>query len=93
VSYSFAARGKDKAEAKAAVAAELDKVVQAQPIHEKDRAAAQANADALVDLLPDDESRDISVSVWGSVSAVDEIVSTITAGATASLAERLPEVE
>jgi hypothetical protein len=67
MSYSFNLRAATKADAKARVAAELAKVVQGQPIHEADRAQAQAAADAFIDVLPDDPSQDVSVNMSGSV--------------------------
>lgn len=65
MSYSFTVRAATKEEAKAKVAADLDKVVAAEPDHANDRAQAQATADAMIDLLTDDESRDVVVSVNG----------------------------
>jgi len=69
MTYSFNVRAADKAAARAAVAAELDKVVEAQPIHAADRAQAAAAADAFLDLIGDPgEGQEVSVSVCGSVS-------------------------
>lgn len=68
MSFSFTATGKDKAAAKAAVAAELDKVVGHQPIHARDRAAVQATADTFIDMLADDDTKDIRVSCNGYLS-------------------------
>lgn len=67
MSYSFSFRAATKAEAKSKVAEELAKVVQAQPIHAVDQAQAQAAADAFIDILPEDASKDVQVSVNGSV--------------------------
>lgn len=68
MSYSFSVRAATKAEAKSKVAEELAKVVQAQPIHAADQAQAQAAADAFIDLISDDETKDLQVSVYGSVA-------------------------
>lgn len=68
MSYSFAVRGTNKTEAKAAVAAEFDKVEVAQRCHVQDRAQAQAAAFAFIDILPDDDTRDVRVSCNGSLS-------------------------
>ena len=54
MSYSFSVKASTKDEAKAAVAAEFNKVVATQPIHARDKAAALANASAVIDLLSDD---------------------------------------
>ena len=53
MSYSFSVKAASKAEAKAAVAREFDRVVETQPIHARDREAALANANAVIDLLAD----------------------------------------
>jgi hypothetical protein len=68
MSYSFIVRAADKAEAKNMVAAELTKVVDAQPMHVADRAQAQAVAEAFIDILPDDDMTVVQVNVHGSVS-------------------------
>lgn len=68
MSYSFNVRAADKAAARAAIAAELDKVVDQQPIHAADRDQAEANAAAALDVIPEPgEGQDISVSVNGYV--------------------------
>lgn len=71
MSYSFNAQASTKAAAKDAVAAKFDEVTATQPIHARDKAAALANANAVIDLLMDDDSRDISVSVSGYVGWQD----------------------
>jgi hypothetical protein len=69
MSYGFSVSAATKAEAKAAVAAEFDKVVANQPIHARDKVAALANAEAIIDLLADDVPADhvIAVSCNGYV--------------------------
>lgn len=68
MSYLFNVKAASKAAAKDAVAVEFDKVVAAQPIHARDRAAMLANASTVIDLLADDDTKDVSVSCSGSVS-------------------------
>jgi hypothetical protein len=68
MSYSFQVKAATKAEAKAAVEAEFDKVVEQQPEHARDKAAALANANASIDLLADDDTQDVSVSCNGYIS-------------------------
>lgn len=68
MSYSFTIRGATKAEAKRMVADELAKLRDVQPIHELDCAQAQDTAEAFIDLLPDDDDKDVHVAVYGSVS-------------------------
>lgn len=65
MSYSFAVRAATKAEAREKIAAQFDQVEIAQPCHMRDRAAVQALAFAFVDLLPDDDSRDVRVTCNG----------------------------
>lgn len=67
MSYSFDFAAPTKADAKLRVASELETIAAQQPAHEKDRAAAQAAANAIIDLLADDETMDIRVSMHGSV--------------------------
>lgn len=68
MSYSFSVKAASKSEAKAAIASELARVVEGQPSHQADQAQAQAAADSFIDILADDSSRDISVSMHGSLS-------------------------
>jgi prefoldin subunit 5 len=68
MSYSFNVRAADKAAARAAVAAEFDKVVEQQPIHEADRAQAEATVEAMLGVIPDaGEGEEVLVSVSGYV--------------------------
>lgn len=68
MSYSFNVRAANKADAIAAVEVEFDKVVAGQPVHARDRAAVLANVNAVIDLLADDDTKDISVTCGGYVS-------------------------
>jgi hypothetical protein len=68
MSYSFNVAASTKAEAKARISAEFDKVVASQPVHAADRDAAEAAAAAFVDVLADPaDGEEIRVSVHGSV--------------------------
>jgi len=68
MSYSFTTKAANKAAAKDAVASEFDKVVSSQPIHARDRAAVLANANAVIDQLADDDTKDVTVSCNGYLS-------------------------
>ena len=68
MSYSFSVQAPTKDEAKAAAAKAFDDVVAAQPIHARDRDAALANINAVIDLLVDDPDFHISVGANGYVS-------------------------
>ena len=68
MSYSFGVTAANKAEAKARVAAEYDKIVAGQSPHAKDRDQAQAAVNAFIDILDDDETKNVSLTVSGSLS-------------------------
>lgn len=69
MSYSFSVKAATKAEAKEAVAKYFDEpVIAHQPVHTRDRAAVLANASAVIDLLADDEAKDVQVSCNGYIS-------------------------
>lgn len=73
--YSFSVKADTKEAAKAAVSEAFDKVVESQPIHARDKAAAVANASAAIDLLSDEahDGKAISVSVNGYVSWIETL--------------------
>lgn len=68
MSYSFSIRAASKAEAKDQVAAKMAGVVESQAVHAKDRDQAVAAASAFIDVLDDDESKDVTVSMNGYLS-------------------------
>ena len=68
MSYSFSVRAATKPEVLGKIAAELDKVVIAQPIHAADRTDAQEAALAFLNILSASADQDFHVSVSGSVS-------------------------
>lgn len=72
MSYSFNVRAATLAAAVVAVAAELDKVVAAQPIHAADHSAALETAKAFIGLCAEPgDGQEVSVSVNGYVSRYD----------------------
>jgi hypothetical protein len=86
MSYSFNVKAATKAEAIAVVGEELDKVVQAQPIHERDRSAAAAAAEGIINALHDDPTRSLSVGVSGWISwSEGDVVTQANVSVTASL--------
>lgn len=91
MSYSFGVRAANKSAAKSQVAAELAKVVLAQPIHARDQAQAQAAVDSIIELLRDDDTMDVAVNVSGSVSWVaDESLNSANVSVSAYLADKAP---
>lgn len=67
MSYSFTVSVASKSDVKAAVAAEMDKVIAMQAIHQRDRDAAINAADAYAQLVTVPEGKTLKVSVSGSV--------------------------
>lgn len=93
MSYSFTVRAASKALAKQAVAAKLAEVAHQQACHERDKAQAQAAADAFVDLLSDQPGKDVVVNMSGYLSGVwqgsdVESISSANLQVSASLAGR-----
>lgn len=69
MSYSFCVKTPTKDEAKTAVAKYFDeRIIASQPIHARDRAAVLANVSATIDLLADDDTKDVQVSGNGYVN-------------------------
>ena len=68
MSYSFTVRAASKAEAIGKVTEELAKVVVNQSMHAKDKDQAKMAAVNFINLLRDDATRDVAVSVSGSIS-------------------------
>jgi hypothetical protein len=82
--YSFRIQAPNREAAKVQIAAKMDEVVAAQPSHAQDKAQAVAAAAAFIDLLKEDENRDVVVDMHGSLSGtwvgndVTEITHTAT---------------
>ena len=55
-----------------------------------DRAQAQASAESFINLLGDDEAKDVSVSVNGSMSITDDVITSTGANVSAALIEKVP---
>ncbi|MFZ5544414.1 MAG: hypothetical protein ACOZJZ_12710 [Pseudomonadota bacterium] len=70
MSYSFTVRAVSKSAALALVAVELAKVAEQQPAHQADHAPAMQAAEAFVGALPDDDTKDVTVTMCGSVTGV-----------------------
>lgn len=69
MSYSFCIVAASLAVASTAVAVELDKVTESQPIHAADREQAEAAATAFINLLEEPgENQEVVVNVSGSIS-------------------------
>ena len=67
MSYSFSVRAASKAEASKKVSDELVKVLQSQPVHTEDNKQASDAAEAFIALMADDNTKDIAVSMNGSI--------------------------
>ena len=67
MSYSFGVRAASAAALSLAVAAELSKVAEAQPIHERDRAATETALENLLALVEEPaEHEELSANISGS---------------------------
>lgn len=67
MSYSFSVQAPTKAEAEIKIRDELVKVCESQPVHTVDCDQAFEAAAAFLKLLADDPTRDVYVSVSGSI--------------------------
>lgn len=72
MSYSFTVRGANKDEVIRAADAELINVVDSQPTHKHDKAAAKAAVIAYVELLTVPDGKEIEVRVSGSLGWPNE---------------------
>lgn len=69
MSYSIGARAATKEAVKAALREKFaQQVVAAQACHQRDQAQALAAADAFIDLVEDDDTKDIVVNMNGSLT-------------------------
>lgn len=67
MSYSFGVRAATKEAVKTALRAKFAEIVAGQPCHQHDQAQALAAADAQVDLLATDDTKDVVISMNGSL--------------------------
>jgi len=88
MSFSVSVSAKNKADAVEKVAAEVAKVVTAQPVHSADAEAASAAATAYIGLLQDDPKAGLAVSLSGSVYSTDAGVQQASLTVSASLTQR-----
>lgn len=69
MSYSFHVRGATKEEVAEALVSKLDETVREQPVHAKDREAIEANARAVINLMPEPQKgMDLVVTCNGYVT-------------------------
>jgi len=74
MSYSFSVSAPTKAEASAKATAEFDQVVANQPIHQKDRDAAEAALASIFGLIQDPvDGQSVTAHVNGSVSWIGDM--------------------
>lgn len=88
MSYSFSVSGSTKADAHAKVAEKLAELVLAQPPHAADQAQAQAAAESFINLLVDDETQDVSVTMHGSLQNSDAGILSANVNVTATVSRR-----
>lgn len=68
MSYSFGLRAASKTALLALVAAKMDEIAAQQVCHERDKAPALAAAEAFVGQLTEDDTRDVSITMSGSLT-------------------------
>lgn len=73
MSFSFSVKGNTKDDVKAKVRQQMEEVVNFQTIHAKDKPIVEATADAFIDLIEQDENRDIEVFANGSLGWVGDV--------------------
>jgi hypothetical protein len=88
MSYSFQVTGATKAEALDKIADQLAAVVLAQPPHAADQLQAQGAAESFINLLADDDEKDISVSMHGSLWTSDAGILSANVNITATIEKR-----
>lgn len=88
MSYSFTLTAPSKVEAIALVNAELNRIVEEQPVHAADRDAAQGAAANMIALVRDEPDMDVKVSMWGSIVAPESGISHVSFGVDATLQPR-----
>lgn len=96
MSYSFGVKAATKAAALALVKENMTEVLQHQPEHVADEPLVNAAAEAAVALLQDDDTREVGVGVYGSLSwekgdtTQDKVssISCVTLNLTAGLQKR-----
>lgn len=88
MSYSFGAKGATKADVIGAIAVKFDQTVKDQPVHALDQGEAQEAVEQFVGLLQEDDTRDISVSVSGSVYTTDAGLQQVSCSINVSLVPR-----
>jgi hypothetical protein len=90
MSYSFTIRAANKADLKTKADTELHHVQAQQPVHGRDRKQAYDAVCAFIDLLPDDKTKDYTVSVNGSISCSNEDTSMASVSVSAAITGRAP---
>lgn len=88
MSYSFFVKGATRNEVSDKIADEFEKIVEAQPIHKADRNIAESAANAALNLLAHDASKDVTANVHGSISSNDDGVRSVSFGVGVGFAER-----
>lgn len=95
MSYSFQIRAKTKAEAMVAVAQRLDEIATGQHCHKRDKDEALSTARLFVNLLPDNDAKEVTVTMSGSLSGQWQgsdvtVISSVNVMVTAALVDPLP---
>lgn len=88
MSYSFNIKADTKEHAVDMVRARMRQVSEQQPVHNKDDLHVVATAKTFIDMLQDDDARDVQVSVNGSISTTEGGAQSIAVSLSAHLVNR-----
>lgn len=96
MSYSISVKGGTKAEALHNVRMQFREILHGQPIHTKDHDQAVAAAEAMINVLADDDTKEVRVQISGSLSwqgdTGKERISSANVSASAGLWDKNPPV-
>ena len=88
MSYSFSVCAASKPEAIFAVTRKMDEIVLAQPVHAEDQEPAIKTAETFIGLLETDPTKDVAVSMNGSIWKADTGVRSASVTVGASLVDK-----
>lgn len=91
MSYSESFKASNKGGAIEVMKQKVDHIVAQQPIHAHDRDAIVSNSMAAINLLGDDDTKDVFVSFNGYVGSNGGEFTTVSLCCTASLTQRQPQ--
>jgi hypothetical protein len=89
MTYSFNIKADNKANAVDQVRARMRDLAAKQPVHNKDQLHVVATVKTFIDMLQDDDERDVQVSVNGSIFVTESGVQQIAVSISTYLVQRV----